>query len=109
MRLRVTFIAAIYRKCLKLSISHTSSTGLIVNLISNDVQRFEDASPFALFLYLGPIELLIVFWFLWKEIHWGALSGVIALLCLIPIQGLFAKFFAILRKQTVKFRDTRIR
>ncbi|KAJ3063674.1 Multidrug resistance-associated protein 4, partial [Quaeritorhiza haematococci] len=44
MQVRTAFIATIYRKCLSLSISHTSSTGMIVNLVSNDVQRFEDAA-----------------------------------------------------------------
>ena len=46
MRVRVGLIATLYRKCLLLSTSNTASTGLIVNLVSNDVQRFEDASYF---------------------------------------------------------------
>ena len=46
MKVRVGLITAIFRKCLNLSISNTSSTGFIVNLVSNDVQRFEDLSPF---------------------------------------------------------------
>lgn len=39
-RMRVGFISTIYRKALRLSISHTSSTGYITNLVSNDCQRF---------------------------------------------------------------------
>jgi ATP-binding cassette subfamily C (CFTR/MRP) protein 4 len=38
--------------------SHASSTGLIVNLISNDVQRFEDAGPYFPFLFSTPVEVL---------------------------------------------------
>lgn len=32
----------------------------MVNLISNDVRRFDDASPFWPFLIFGPIELALV-------------------------------------------------
>ncbi|KAJ3220431.1 Multidrug resistance-associated protein 4 [Clydaea vesicula] len=40
MQVRVSLITLIYEKLLTLNVSHTSSTGLIVNLMSNDVQRF---------------------------------------------------------------------
>ena len=52
MRVRVGLIATLYRKCLLLSTSNTASTGLIVNLVSNDVQRFEDASYFMHYVWL---------------------------------------------------------
>ncbi len=32
----------------------------MVNLVSNDVRRFDDAVPFWLFLWAGPIELCMV-------------------------------------------------
>ena len=58
-RLRVGFIAYLYRKILTLSVSHTSSPGLIINLI-NDTQRFEDAGPFGYFIIVAPIETLAI-------------------------------------------------
>ncbi|KAI8847273.1 P-loop containing nucleoside triphosphate hydrolase protein [Chytridium lagenaria] len=109
MQVRIAFIATIYRKCLALSISHTSSTGLIVNLVSNDVQRFEDATPFAHFIWLGPLEVLLILYFMYLEISFAAFAAVAALLAIIPIQGGFAKQFSSLRKQTVGFRDDRIK
>ncbi|TPX68327.1 hypothetical protein SpCBS45565_g03207 [Spizellomyces sp. 'palustris'] len=109
MQMRVAFIAAIYRKCLALSISNTSSTGLIVNLVSNDVQRFEDAAPFAHFAWLGPVELLLVLYFMYVQISWAAFAAVGALLMVIPMQAAFAGRFAKLRKKLVVFRDDRIK
>ncbi|KAJ3106375.1 Multidrug resistance-associated protein 4, partial [Phlyctochytrium planicorne] len=124
MQIRIAFIAAIYKKCLALSISHTSSTGLIVNLVSNDVQRFEDCAPFAHFickfsltlalnsnwtLGLGPLEVLLIIYFMYLEIGFAAFAAIAALLALIPIQGGFAKQFSGLRKRTVGFRDERIK
>ncbi|KAI8611779.1 P-loop containing nucleoside triphosphate hydrolase protein [Chytriomyces sp. MP71] len=109
MQLRVAFIASIYKKCLSLSTSHTSSTGLIVNLVSNDVQRFEDASPFAHFFWLGPLEVVLMTYFMWTQIGNASFAGVGALLLMIPLQGWFARMFARLRKRTVALRDDRIK
>ncbi|KAI8926107.1 P-loop containing nucleoside triphosphate hydrolase protein [Entophlyctis helioformis] len=109
MQLRVTLIAAVYRKCLALSIGHTSSTGMIVNLVSNDVQRFEDAAIFGNFAWVGPIETVLCFYLVYREIGWAAFAAVGALLFFIPLQGLFARQFGRLRKETVLFRDERIK
>ncbi|KAJ3122663.1 Multidrug resistance-associated protein 4 [Physocladia obscura] len=109
MQMRVAFIAAIYKKCLTLSSAHTSSTGLIVNLVSNDVQRFEDASPFAHFIWLGPLEVILMLYFMYTQISYAAFAAVAALLALIPLQGYFGRIFARLRKQTLGLRDERIK
>ncbi|KAJ3162748.1 Multidrug resistance-associated protein 4 [Geranomyces michiganensis] len=108
-QMRVAFIAALYKKCLVLSISNTSSTGLITNLISNDVQRFEDASPFAHYAWLAPIEMLATLALSFLQISWGAFPAVGALLLVIPMQGAFAAQFAKLRKKLSPCRDERIK
>ncbi|KAI8907576.1 P-loop containing nucleoside triphosphate hydrolase protein [Powellomyces hirtus] len=109
MQMRVAFIAAIYRKCLNLSVSNTSSTGLIVNLVSNDVQRFEDAAPFAWYVVLAPVEMAMALYFMWIQISWAAFVALGALLLVLPMQGAFAAKFAALRKAVVVFRDERIK
>ncbi|KAJ3108985.1 Multidrug resistance-associated protein 4 [Phlyctochytrium planicorne] len=108
-QLRVGFIAAVYQKCLKLSISNTSSTGKIVNMISNDVQRFEDAAAGAHYLWLAPLEAVIITVFLYREISWAAFAAVVALFGIMPLQGYFAKLFGDLRHETVECRDSRIK
>jgi ATP-binding cassette subfamily C (CFTR/MRP) protein 4 len=99
--MRIGFIALIYKKLLSLSMAHTASGGIIVNMVSNDVQRFEDASPFSTFLILGPLELCIATYFIWRQISWAAFASVGALLLLIPIQALIARRFLGLRKGSV--------
>ncbi|KAI9005087.1 P-loop containing nucleoside triphosphate hydrolase protein [Hyaloraphidium curvatum] len=109
-QMRVGFIASVYRKLLHLSLSHTSSTGVIVNLVSNDVQKLEDWAPFAYFLILGPVESLIVGVILIIMIGVGpALAGLAALYAIIPLQAFFANRFSKYRKETVRIRDDRIR
>ncbi|KAH6590303.1 hypothetical protein BASA61_005342 [Batrachochytrium salamandrivorans] len=109
MQVRVSLIAAIYRKCLTLSISNTSSTGLVINLVANDVQRFEDTSVFIHFGWIGPVQTILVLYFIYREIGWAAFAAIGALILLIPIQGEFARQFAKLRRITVALRDERIK
>lgn len=109
MQMRVAFIALIYRKLLTLSTSHTASGGFIVNMVSNDVQRFEDASPFAHYVWLGPIEALLATYFMYVQIGYGAFTAVGFLFMLIPLQSALAKVFGKLRRRSVLLRDERIR
>lgn len=109
-QMRVGFIATVYRKLLHLSLSHTASTGVIVNLVSNDTSKFEDFAPFAYFLILGPLESLIIGAILIVSIGVGpALAGLATLYSIIPLQAFFARKFSQYRKETVKIRDDRIR
>ena len=78
-------------------------------MVSNDVQRFEDAAPFIHFLWLGPVEVILSTYFIWLQISWAAFAAVGALLLLIPIQGWFAGKFGKIRKETVMHRDDRVR
>ncbi len=58
----------------------------VVNLVSNDVRRF-DESGFWAFLWAGPLELVIVMALLIQLLGpAAALSGVATLLLLMPVQ-----------------------
>ena len=109
MQMKIALTTAVYQKCLSLSLSHTSSTGLILNLISNDVQRFEDAMPFLNVLWNGPLELVLVAFLLYDQIGLASLAAVGGVIALIPMQSIFASFFKKLRQTTVIFRDDRIK
>ncbi|RKP05636.1 ABC transporter type 1, transmembrane domain-containing protein [Thamnocephalis sphaerospora] len=106
---RSGLIALLYRKALTLPASAATSTGQIVNLISNDVQCFENASTMVHYIWVGPVELIIVAVLLYVELGWSAFIGVIAVLLLIPLHSMFSRRFAYLRALTAKFRDDRIR
>jgi len=40
----------------------------VINLISNDVQKFEDAGPYANFIWVGPVQAVIVLGILLNEV-----------------------------------------
>ncbi|KAF9426815.1 hypothetical protein BGZ94_005973 [Podila epigama] len=109
MWIRQSLISLMYRKCLTLSTSSSIATGTIVNLISNDVQPFENATPFMLYALIGPLETIAVMIFLWREIEYACLSGLLVFALLMPIQTFFSRHFATIRNKTVSARDDRIR
>ncbi|KAG0369083.1 P-loop containing nucleoside triphosphate hydrolase protein [Gamsiella multidivaricata] len=107
--IRQSLISLMYRKCLTLSTSSSIATGTIVNLISNDVQPFENATPFMLYAIIGPLEMIFVMYFLWREIEVACLSGLLVFVILMPVQTFFSRHFSTIRSKTVNARDERIR
>ncbi|KAI8614494.1 P-loop containing nucleoside triphosphate hydrolase protein [Chytriomyces sp. MP71] len=107
--LRIGFVSVIYKKCMRLSISHTSSTGYIVNLIANDLNRFDEASVFFLFMFLGPIFLVITTGLIYLQIGSAAFVASGVTLLLIPIQSVISRQFGAFRRATVAPRDSRLK
>eukprot|EP00070_Physeter_catodon_P046582 XP_028353476.1 multidrug resistance-associated protein 4 isoform X5 [Physeter catodon] len=111
MRLRVAMCHMIYRKALCLSnlAMVKTTTGQIVNLLSNDVNRFDQVTIFLHFLWAGPLQAIIVTILLWMEIGISCLAGMAVLIILLPLQSCIGKLFSSLRSKTAAFTDTRIR
>nr|XP_020740072.1 multidrug resistance-associated protein 4 isoform X2 [Odocoileus virginianus texanus] len=111
MRLRVAMCHMIYRKALRLSNSAMgkTTTGQIVNLLSNDVNKFDQVTIFLHFLWAGPLQAIVVTALLWMEIGISCLAGMAVLIVLLPLQSCIGKLFSSLRSKTAAFTDTRIR
>uniref|UniRef100_A0A4X2MBL1 Multidrug resistance-associated protein 4 n=1 Tax=Vombatus ursinus TaxID=29139 RepID=A0A4X2MBL1_VOMUR len=111
MKLRVAMCHMIYRKALRLSNAAMgkTTTGQIVNLLSNDVNKFDQVTVFLHFLWAGPIQAIAVTALLWLEIGVSCLAGMAVLLILLPLQSCFGKLFSSFRSQTAAFTDVRIR
>lgn len=95
MKLRVSACSLIYRKSLRLSknaIINTTS-GQVVNLLSNDVSRFELIAMFCHYLWVGPLETIVVGILMYLEIGWSSIAGIIFLLLFIPFQCKCALFY----------------
>lgn len=109
MQLRVGFIGVVYKKCLLLSGSDSSITGVVVNIVSNDVQKFEDLAPFLGYLIIAPLEVILTTYLIYREISWAAFPAITTLFLFIPLQGVFAKMFGKIRESASKLRDERIK
>lgn len=94
LKIRVACCAMIYRKSLRLSKSALAETtaGQIVNLMSNDVSRFDHL--FRLHnLFLGPINIILGMLLVYLNVGWIALIGATLMFLSIPIQCEYQKMF----------------
>lgn len=62
-----------------------------------------------LYIIIGPLELIVVMYFLWKEIEVACLSGLLVFVILMLLQTFFSRHFATIRSKTANARDDRIR
>lgn len=112
MRMRAQMIAAIQRKVLELNASKLAvvTSGRVVNLVSNDVRRFDEAGVFWPFLIVGPLELIAVFVLIGSQLGYlASFAGISTLLMLIPLQSFLARYIGHLRSQIAKQTDERVR
>uniref|UniRef100_A0AAQ5ZLP5 ATP-binding cassette, sub-family C (CFTR/MRP), member 4 n=1 Tax=Amphiprion ocellaris TaxID=80972 RepID=A0AAQ5ZLP5_AMPOC len=95
--------------CLSSSAMGKTTTGQIVNLLSNDVNRFDDVTIFLHFLWVGPLQAAVVVGLLWLEIGPSCLAGMVVLMFLMPTQTMVGRLFSKFRSQTAVLTDSRIR
>lgn len=95
MKIRVGCCSLIYRKALKLSKTALGETtaGQVVNLLSNDVNRFDVAVLFAHQLWVGPIETIICTYLMYLQVGISAPIGVLVLIMIIPFQSKYIFIF----------------
>ncbi|XP_046887532.1 ATP-binding cassette sub-family C member 4-like [Hypomesus transpacificus] len=111
MKIRVAMCHMIYKKalCLSSAAMTKTTTGQIVNLLSNDVNKFDEVTIFLHFLWVGPLQAAAVIWLLWGEIGPSCLAGMALLVFLMPLQTMFGRLFSKFRSQTAVLTDDRIR
>lgn len=70
MKMRTAACSMIYRKALRLSKTALgeATAGQVVNLLSNDVARLDLAVIFVHYLWVGPLETVVVTYFMYREV-----------------------------------------
>ena len=59
----------------------------VVNLVSNDVRRFDDIGPYYMYTWAGPLEVVCVLVMVGAQLTFpAAIAGIATLLLLIPFQ-----------------------
>lgn len=111
MDMRIACCRLIYKKSLRLSNAAFAETtvGQIVNLLSNDVNRFDIGTLQACFLIVGPLQALAATYILWPTIGIWTLTAIGILLFYIPLQAVMGKMFSKIRAKTALLTDERVR
>ncbi|XP_037037714.1 multidrug resistance-associated protein 4-like isoform X1 [Bradysia coprophila] len=111
MKVRVAVCSVIYRKALRLSQTALGDTapGKVVNLLSNDVNRFEWVSILINSMWTGPLVSIVVAVLLYMEIGYAGLVGIGVIFIVVPIQSYTMTLTSKFRAQTALRTDQRIR
>ncbi|CAH1643264.1 unnamed protein product [Spodoptera littoralis] len=111
MKMRVGVCSLIYRKALKVNIQSMTenSGGLVLNLMANDVNRFDTGPLFAHYLWIGPFETMLMTVYLYREMGMPAVYGSLIIVAVIPFQIFLGTNTAYYRRGTAIKSDERVR
>ncbi|EDW98328.1 probable multidrug resistance-associated protein lethal(2)03659 [Drosophila yakuba] len=110
-KLRLALSGLIYRKCLQVSKSSSNDglRGRAINILSNDLGRFDVALCFLHDTWKGPMESILIGFLMYREIGISAVIGVSFMLSFIPLQAWAAKKAAYYRQMTAERTDMRVK
>lgn len=88
-KIRIAISSIFYRKALRLSQTALGETapGKMVNLLSNDANRFVLASAYINFMWTAPLTTICVAILLNREIGYPAMTGIAMIGIVVPIQS----------------------
>lgn len=89
LKMRVAVCNLIYKKSLRLSQTALCGTspGQLVNLLSNDVSRFDVCAVLLNAVWGAPLITSIAAIMLWKESGWAGMVGFIIIFIVVPIMS----------------------
>ncbi|XP_017097931.2 probable multidrug resistance-associated protein lethal(2)03659 [Drosophila bipectinata] len=110
-KIRVGLSSLVYQKALRLSRTALgdTTTGHVVNLISNDLGRLTTDSYYGHYLIVGPLQTLLITYLMYSEIGVAALIGVGFMMLFIPLNLYLGKQTAALRLKSAEKTDDRVR
>nr|XP_033342250.1 multidrug resistance-associated protein 4-like [Megalopta genalis] len=111
LRMRVACSSLIYKKILRLNKSTLTQTtcGQVVNLLSNDVQRFEKFCFFMHFIWVTPVQTVVISSLLWMRIGILTLVSLATLIALsLPLHSVTVKMVNKVRLLIAYLTDRRV-
>ncbi|ERL93480.1 hypothetical protein D910_10770 [Dendroctonus ponderosae] len=111
MQIRVACCSLVYRKALRIKLTALGgeTVGNTVNLMSNDVNRFDQAPLFLHYLWISPLQACLIAFFIYLEMGDSSFYGMSAVAVVAPLQILMCIATAYLRVQAASRTDKRVR
>ncbi|XP_077329075.1 cystic fibrosis transmembrane conductance regulator [Lithobates pipiens] len=102
MQMRIAMFSLIYKKTLKLSskVLDKISTGQLVSLLSNNLNKFDEGLALAHFVWIAPLQVLLLVGLIWDLLQASVFCGLGFLVVI-------ALFQAWLGRRMMKYRDQR--
>lgn len=111
MQVSSTLTAAIYKKSLNLGdkAKKEVTSGEIVNLMAVDAKRFLDLIPFINLIWSAPLQIVLAIYFLYLELGYSALFGLLVMILMIPFNGYIASVSRSMQIKLMKQKDERVK
>lgn len=108
-RVQTCLTAAVYKKTLGLSNAarRTKTVGEIVNLMSIDIDRFQQISPNTMQYWSNPLQIGLALFFLFHQIGIPVLSGVGVMFILFPVNFFITMLIRKCQVQQMRYKDER--
>ncbi|KAK9880966.1 hypothetical protein WA026_014317 [Henosepilachna vigintioctopunctata] len=112
MRVRIACCSLMYRKVLKLNTNslNTTGAGMLVNLLSNDVNRLDFAASVIHFIWIMPIQAAIGTYVMYSFVGPVAFVAIGAMILqAVPVQGYLSRIQGQLRRKIASKTDHRMK
>ncbi|KAF9419224.1 hypothetical protein HW555_004151 [Spodoptera exigua] len=112
MKVKIAASSLLFRKLLRMSQVSVGDVagGKLVNLLSNDVARFDYAFMFLHYLWVVPLQVGVVLYFVYDAAGWAPYVGLFGVIIIIlPLQAGLTKLTGVVRRMTAKRTDRRIK
>lgn len=111
MQIRATTVTAIYQKSLRLSNAarQAVSIGELVNHMTTDAECLMEVAAYLHVLWSAPFQIVLAIFLLYRTLGYSVFAGVIAMVLMLPLNGLLASLAKRLQTQHMKNKDRRLR
>uniref|UniRef100_A0A915BDK8 ABC-type glutathione-S-conjugate transporter n=1 Tax=Parascaris univalens TaxID=6257 RepID=A0A915BDK8_PARUN len=111
MNIRSVLTSAVYGKALALSNSarKNRTVGEIVNLMSVDIQRFQEMTSFIMLFWSAPLQVILSIYFLWRLLGISVIAGLFILIAMIPFNSWISVKMRNCQVEQMKHKDERLK
>jgi len=108
---RTAVSTLLYRKALTVSAAGRAmtSTGQVVNMMSNDTMQLQRFLQFVGFTSIAPLQIIISLYLIWKQVGNAMWVGVFYMIVLMPINMWVFAVVGKMRRKVLKHSDARVK
>jgi len=109
--IRTSVSTLLFSKALTISAAGRAqtSTGQVVNMMSNDTQQLQRFLQFFGFTLVAPIQIVISLVLIYQQVGNATWVGVAFMICLIPVNGVVFAYVSKMRRRVLKYSDARVK